>query len=179
VVQAGIDALKAVWHRGAVDADGKTGDDAVKEAVSDAIKTTAMRFGVALDLWRKEEASGKPSEESVPAAEPRSDGRQRPAQGQQNGQQRDARPLARSEPPAAQSVPQQDEEDGNPEAFAVITAAGREHGWDPRKVAVRYKAQFGEEIRQVKSVPRATAFVKLLEASSDELKAPATNGAAQ
>ena len=26
VVQAGIDALKAVWHRGAVDADGKTGD---------------------------------------------------------------------------------------------------------------------------------------------------------
>jgi glutamate synthase (NADPH/NADH) large chain len=28
VVQTGIDALKAVWHRGAVDADGKTGDGA-------------------------------------------------------------------------------------------------------------------------------------------------------
>ncbi|MBL8671697.1 MAG: glutamate synthase large subunit, partial [Alphaproteobacteria bacterium] len=28
VVQLGIDALKAVWHRGAVDADGKTGDGA-------------------------------------------------------------------------------------------------------------------------------------------------------
>ena len=28
VVLAGIDALKAVWHRGAVDADGKTGDGA-------------------------------------------------------------------------------------------------------------------------------------------------------
>jgi len=28
VVQAGIDALKAIWHRGAVDADGKTGDGA-------------------------------------------------------------------------------------------------------------------------------------------------------
>ena len=28
VVTAGIDALKAVWHRGAVDADGKTGDGA-------------------------------------------------------------------------------------------------------------------------------------------------------
>jgi glutamate synthase (NADPH/NADH) large chain len=26
VVQAGIDALKAVWHRGAVDADGAWGD---------------------------------------------------------------------------------------------------------------------------------------------------------
>ncbi len=28
VVQAGLDALRAVWHRGAVDADGKTGDGA-------------------------------------------------------------------------------------------------------------------------------------------------------
>src|SRR3546814_19220952 len=28
VVPAGIDALKAVWHRGAGDADGKTGDGA-------------------------------------------------------------------------------------------------------------------------------------------------------
>ena len=28
VVDYGIEALKAVWHRGAVDADGKTGDGA-------------------------------------------------------------------------------------------------------------------------------------------------------
>ena len=28
VVEYGIEALKAVWHRGAVDADGKTGDRA-------------------------------------------------------------------------------------------------------------------------------------------------------
>src|SRR5258708_23821698 len=28
VVEAGIAALKSVWHRGAVDADGKTGDGA-------------------------------------------------------------------------------------------------------------------------------------------------------
>src|SRR3546814_10119068 len=28
VVQSAIDALKAVWHRGAVDADGQTGDGA-------------------------------------------------------------------------------------------------------------------------------------------------------
>ena len=28
VVEYGINALKAVWHRGAVDADGKTGDGA-------------------------------------------------------------------------------------------------------------------------------------------------------
>ena len=28
IVEHGIEALKAVWHRGAVDADGKTGDGA-------------------------------------------------------------------------------------------------------------------------------------------------------
>jgi glutamate synthase (NADPH/NADH) large chain len=28
VVSAGIEALRSVWHRGAVDADGKTGDGA-------------------------------------------------------------------------------------------------------------------------------------------------------
>ena len=28
VVEYGIKALKAVWHRGAIDADGKTGDGA-------------------------------------------------------------------------------------------------------------------------------------------------------
>lgn len=28
VVENGISALKAIWHRGAVDADGKTGDGA-------------------------------------------------------------------------------------------------------------------------------------------------------
>lgn len=31
--------------------DGKTGPDAIKEAIGDAIRNAAMRFGVALDLW--------------------------------------------------------------------------------------------------------------------------------
>lgn len=35
-------------------ADGKKGGDAVKESIGDAIRNAAMRFGVALDLWRKE-----------------------------------------------------------------------------------------------------------------------------
>lgn len=35
-------------------ADGKAGPDAVKESIGDAIRNAAMRFGVALDLWRKE-----------------------------------------------------------------------------------------------------------------------------
>lgn len=36
------------------DADGKRGGNAVKEAIGDAIRNASMRFGVALDQWRKE-----------------------------------------------------------------------------------------------------------------------------
>jgi hypothetical protein len=35
-------------------ANGKRGGDAVKEVIGDAIRNAAMRFGVALDLWKKE-----------------------------------------------------------------------------------------------------------------------------
>lgn len=35
-------------------ADGKSGPDAVKEAIGDAIRNASMRFGVALDLWHKD-----------------------------------------------------------------------------------------------------------------------------
>lgn len=35
-------------------ADGKRGGDAVKEAIGDALRNAGLRFGVALDLWRKE-----------------------------------------------------------------------------------------------------------------------------
>ena len=49
VVEAGIAALKAVWHRGAVDADGKTGDGAgihveiAQDFFADAIARTGSR----------------------------------------------------------------------------------------------------------------------------------------
>src|SRR5947207_7702695 len=58
VVVAGIDALKAVWHRGAVDADGKTGDgagihveipqDFFKEYVRDASGEVPQRGRIAV-----------------------------------------------------------------------------------------------------------------------------------
>lgn len=38
------------------DADGKRGANAVKEAIGDALRNAGLRFGVALDLWRKESA---------------------------------------------------------------------------------------------------------------------------
>ncbi len=38
------------------DADGKKGPNAIKEAIGDALRNAGLRFGVALDLWRKESA---------------------------------------------------------------------------------------------------------------------------
>lgn len=43
-----------VTRFGVGDASGKTGPDAVKEMIGDALRNAAMRFGVALDLWMKE-----------------------------------------------------------------------------------------------------------------------------
>lgn len=37
------------------DAAGKQGANAVKEAIGDALRNAAMRFGAALDLWSKED----------------------------------------------------------------------------------------------------------------------------
>lgn len=36
------------------DAEGKRGGNAIKEMISDALRNASMRFGVALDLWAKE-----------------------------------------------------------------------------------------------------------------------------
>lgn len=55
-----LDAHGGLWIRMTVagvtkpgygDAEGKKGGAAVKEAIGDAIRNSAMRFGVALDLW--------------------------------------------------------------------------------------------------------------------------------
>lgn len=46
-----------VTRYGYGDAGGKKGPLAVKEAIGDAIRNAAMRFGVALDLWAKEDIS--------------------------------------------------------------------------------------------------------------------------
>jgi hypothetical protein len=60
------DQLGGLWIRltvcgvtryGYGDAAGKPGPNAVKEAIGDAIRNAAMRFGVALDLWAKEDIS--------------------------------------------------------------------------------------------------------------------------
>lgn len=60
-----LDATGGLWIRltvaghtrlGYGDAGGKRGGDAVKEAIGDALRNAAMRFGCALDLWRKSDS---------------------------------------------------------------------------------------------------------------------------
>lgn len=75
-----IDANGGMWIKltvcgvtrlGYGDAQGKTGGDAMKERIGDALRNAAMRFGAALELWHKgelhieeekEEASQLPAE---------------------------------------------------------------------------------------------------------------------
>lgn len=48
-------------------ADGKTGGDAKKEIIGDAIRNAGMRFGMALDLWHKGDLhTDEPAEEEDP-----------------------------------------------------------------------------------------------------------------
>jgi hypothetical protein len=57
-----LDASGGLWIKltvcgvtrfGYGDAQGKTGPDAMKERIGDALRNAAMRFGAALDLWHK------------------------------------------------------------------------------------------------------------------------------
>jgi hypothetical protein len=44
-------------------ADGKSGGDAKKEVIGDALRNAAMRFGAALDLWHKGDLHVEPEKE--------------------------------------------------------------------------------------------------------------------
>lgn len=50
-------------------ADGKSGGDAIKELIGDALRNAAMRFGAALDLWHKGDLHAD-EESEKPKAEP-------------------------------------------------------------------------------------------------------------
>jgi len=55
--------ILGVTRLGYGDAQGKTGGDAMKERIGDALRNAAMRFGVALDLWSKADLH---AEDSIP-----------------------------------------------------------------------------------------------------------------
>lgn len=61
----------SVTRLGYGSADGKSGGDAVKEIIGDALRNAAMRFGAALDLWHKgdlhvDDEPAKPANEIAP-----------------------------------------------------------------------------------------------------------------
>lgn len=59
--------VNGVTRLGYGDAQGKTGGDAMKERIGDALRNAAMRFGVALELWHKGDLHA-PTEEELAEA---------------------------------------------------------------------------------------------------------------
>jgi hypothetical protein len=55
-------------------ADGKSGGDAMKEIIGDALRNAAMRFGAALDLWHKGDLHVEDETDGGDASAPRGDG---------------------------------------------------------------------------------------------------------
>jgi hypothetical protein len=60
-----------VTRLGYGNADGKSGGDAVKEIIGDALRNAAMRFGAALDLWHKGDLHPEEPEAPAPSLEER------------------------------------------------------------------------------------------------------------
>ena len=62
-----------VTRPGYGDAQGKRGGNAINEAIGDALRKAAMRFGAALDLWHKgdlHDASVERGDDAAPEAKP-------------------------------------------------------------------------------------------------------------
>lgn len=66
-------SICGVTRLGYGDSQGKTGGNAIKEAIGDALRNAGMRFGAALDLWHKgdlHDASEEQGKLETPAEEP-------------------------------------------------------------------------------------------------------------
>jgi len=59
------------------DAQGKTGGNAMKERIGDALRNAAMRFGAALDLWSKEDLDNE-EEIEKPKEQPKKPQKEKP-----------------------------------------------------------------------------------------------------
>jgi hypothetical protein len=55
-------------------ADGKSGGDAMKEMIGDALRNAAMRFGAALELWHKGDLHVEEETDGSDASSPRGEG---------------------------------------------------------------------------------------------------------
>lgn len=142
------------------DAQGKTGPNAVKEAIGDALRNAAMRFGAALDLWAKSDLREALSEHPKSAED---DGRTT-APGSARGQ-RESRPAESGKP-----------EESREAAFARLTEQYR-NCWGNALALVQIRIegkQLGLSDNRVQGPPPEsvwTTFDKLLESRIDELTA--------
>lgn len=73
-------------------AEGKTGPDAVKEVIGDALRNGGLRFGVAIDLWGATFKDGGDSDESVQQDQPTAD------------EWENARPVGRPQGPTREQI---------------------------------------------------------------------------
>jgi len=117
-------SICGVTRLGYGDSQGKTGGNAVKEAIGDALRNAGMRFGAALDLWHKGDLHDASEEQGkAPAEEP-------PAP---------ARTLART--PVDESVMASwqaavEERAGNKAALLELHGMAKEQGVDDRVLAM-------------------------------------------
>jgi hypothetical protein len=110
------------------DSQGKQGPNAVKEAIGDALRNAAMRFGAALDLWAKSDLKAAQAEHPK---SPEEDGmRTGPASGE--------RPegSAEAEDPLPRLVAQYQDPTvwNNPLALVQIRLEGKQRGISDRRV---------------------------------------------
>lgn len=108
------------------DAQGKSGPNAIKELIGDAIRNASLRFGIATYLWSKSEsaqilkAGGDPdANDPSPARAVRNQGPDIEARQQARSA---ARAIQRQKVPA-QQAPQGDQHTTNPESLAMAQAA--------------------------------------------------------
>ena len=135
-----------VTRLGFGDAQGKSGPNAVKEAIGDAIRNAAMRFGVGTYLWSKSEeaqvlaAGGDPTPEPEVKDQPRQE-RQEPRQGrQQRSRAQETAPAAQPAQETAQAAPE-GITNAEAEALAVRLRALPEEG--AAKVRALYQQNRG------------------------------------
>lgn len=147
--------VAGVTRLGYGDAEGKNGPAAVKEAIGDALRNGAMRFGVGLDLWHKDGVLTQHDDEPAPAPQQSANGnaRQRPAQPQEEQVTKTPVDIARAE----------------------LVALAEKNGWDIVDVRKAFAAQYKYPLRGASDPGPVRAFTKLLPG----LMTPATNGAAQ
>jgi hypothetical protein len=103
------------------DSQGKTGPNAIKEAIGDALRNAAMRFGAALDLWAKSDLREAQSEH--PKSE-QDDVRTAPSAPRQE----------RRPQPASQSGPGPERKESREEAFARLTEQYRNWWGNPEEL---------------------------------------------